>query len=131
VYRFWKVWAGKDFAKDTLVLVPFTPSVMQQAPAEGEHYKVTFSSPKIPDMCFWLCGAAGKQCDNGVCKPFWHVRKAAQKEKSNMKLVDCVVDLGTRKAKGIEPRGQWKTGSMTIPIMRNSRPLKAGDELIC
>jgi hypothetical protein len=124
------VWAGKDFAKESLALVPFTPTVMQQAPKDGVQYKVTFSCAKIEDMCFWLCAEAGKNCDQGVCKPFWHVRKAAAKEKSNMKIVDCVLDLGTRKAKGMDMLGQWKAGTMTLPIMRNSRPLKAGDELI-
>ena len=112
-------------------MVPFTSTVSLSETRSDEDVKATFSAPKTSDVDMWLLADAGRfMGEERSQKQFWHVRRARAEDTANMTIVQHAVDLGARKVKDVESWGAFKIGSLMIPLMKNTRPLAAGDELI-
>ena len=117
----------KNFATNKLVLVPMTTRISTQLQKSGAQLLGELMAGPEGGLSFWLvpCFAAPKphpEGSKGMIAPFWLVQTTEQPDEANMEVTP---DLGSHN----ESDKLIHQVTIKVPVMKNTRPIKAGEQL--
>ena len=125
-----RVCSRQRFKKSELLLVPYSPIVLQASPAGPQaQVHVQNGGDEKPDLVF-MCGISARTSDSVI--PYWYVRETENPAEVNLVRTTATFNLGSWQLLGEEY--DWNiyddAGHLEFEAFINDKVVKPGDELV-